>query len=67
MHRLRWIFGAALIGGVFAGCGGEDSPYSTPPSETGPEFAHKTADMMKQANAGTMDLKKAQHDAARKK
>jgi hypothetical protein len=67
MYRLRWAVCALFLACVMPGCG-EDSPPSTPVDEaTKPEFAQETADMMKQANAGSMDLKKAQDEAAKKK
>jgi predicted small lipoprotein YifL len=67
MYRLRWAVCALFLACVTPGCG-EDAPMSTPPEETTkPEFAQQTADMMKKANAGSMDLKKAQDEAAKKK
>jgi hypothetical protein len=56
---------AALLACIMPGCGGDgsDSPNSPQPADAGPEFVQKTADMMKQANAG-MDLKKAQQTKA---
>jgi hypothetical protein len=68
MDRLRSLICTAFLACIIPGCGaGEDSPNATPPSETGPEFAAKTAEMMKNANAG-MDLKKLrQSNAAQSK
>jgi hypothetical protein len=59
---------AAFLAALVPGCGdGMDSPNAPQPADAGPEFAQKTADMMKQANAGSMDLKKAQQENAAKK
>jgi hypothetical protein len=50
MYRLRWGVCALFLACLIPGCG-DDSPPSTPAEETAnPEFAQKTADMMKQAN-----------------
>jgi hypothetical protein len=68
MYRLRTLIGVAFLAGTISGCGDSvDSPTSTPPEQTGADFAKKTADMMKDANAGSMDLKKAQQSSAEKK
>jgi hypothetical protein len=65
MYRLRTLIGVAFLAGMISGCGdGLDSPASTPPEQTDADFAKKTADMMKEANAGSMDLKKAQQKSA---
>ena len=59
MIRLRCLAGAAILAGVISGCGGEDQPNAPAKAEDlGPDFAKKTADMMKNANSG-MDLKAA--------
>jgi hypothetical protein len=58
MNRLRLTLLTAFLAGVVSGCSEDQPNTSTPPSEAGPEFAKKTADMMKNANTG-MDFKKA--------
>ena len=64
MYRLRLTLCAAFLAGMISGCGdSSDSPNATPPEATDADFAKKTADMMKDANAG-MDLKKAQQQNA---
>ncbi len=57
MRRLSFAIAAGFLGCLFSGCG-EDQP-NTPaqPTDLNADFAKKTADMMKDANAG-MDLKK---------
>jgi hypothetical protein len=65
MKRLCSVICVAFLAGMISGCGdGSDSPNATPPTETNADFAKKTADMMKDANAGSMDLKKAQSKPA---
>jgi hypothetical protein len=66
MYRLRSVICVAFLAGMISGCGdGADSPNATPPEATNsPDFAKKTADMMKDANAGSMDLKKVQQKPA---
>jgi hypothetical protein len=67
MYRFRSVICVAFLAGLMSGCGGDgaDSPNATPPEATNsPDFAKKTADMMKDANAGSMDLKKAQQSNA---
>lgn len=59
MYRLRHaLFAASLVGlFVFVGCD-EDQPnkVATPDEVTAdPDFGKKSADMMKEANAKTMD------------
>ncbi|MGP0063111.1 MAG: hypothetical protein ACLQGP_05835 [Isosphaeraceae bacterium] len=59
MSRLRSMVLLAFLSGVIAGCGGESQPNApAEPADLGPDFAKKTADMMKNANSG-MDLKGA--------
>lgn len=58
MNRLRLMLLAAFLTGGVLGCSESQPNAPAEPSETGPEFAKKTADMMKNANQGTMDLKK---------
>jgi hypothetical protein len=63
MNRLRLTLVTAFLAGVVSGCSENQPNAPTPASETGPEFAKNTADMMKNANTG-MDLKKAKAAAA---
>lgn len=58
MRRLRDLGLAAILGGVLVGCGENQPNAPAKPEDLGPEFAAKTADMMKNANSG-MDLKAA--------
>jgi hypothetical protein len=58
MDRLRYVIVAVALAGFAPGCGGEEQPNApAAPSEVNEDFAKKTADMMKAANAG-MDPKK---------
>ena len=59
MFRLRFLLPTLFLAGIVSGCGDDQPNAPAQPSETGPEFAKKTADMMKEANKG-MDLKNAQ-------
>jgi hypothetical protein len=63
MNRLRLMLLTAFLAGVFSGCSEGQPNAPAEPSETGPEFAKKTAEMMKAANSG-MDLKKVNAGAA---
>jgi hypothetical protein len=56
MNRLRCAVVAAFLGGLIAGCGG-DQP-NPPAQEMTPEVGKSAADMMRKANSG-MDPKKA--------
>ena len=65
MYRLRSAICAAFLACLISGCGdGLDSPNATPPEQTNGDFAKKTADMMKDANAGSMDIKAAKQKGA---
>jgi len=65
MRRLSLAIAAALLGCIISGCG-EDQPNApAQQSELTPDFAAKTADMMKNANTG-MDPKAAKTKAAPK-
>ncbi len=66
MNHLRRIVLTAFLAGIISGCGEGQPNAPTPPSQTGPEFSQKTADMMKAANTG-MDLKKARQASAASK
>jgi hypothetical protein len=61
MNRFRCAVLTAFLAG-FLGCGEDQPNSSAQPSELGPDFAKKTADMMKDANKG-MDLKAAKSGA----
>jgi hypothetical protein len=63
MKRLRLLLCIAFLAGIVSGCGDDSNSGAQAPQDTGPEFAQKTADMMKAANTG-MDLSKAQKKPA---
>jgi hypothetical protein len=65
MRRLSLIVGAGFLGCVIGGCGENQPNAPAQPAEANADFIKKTADMMKDANAG-MDLKKARSNAAPK-
>ena len=58
MRRLTLAIGTAVLGCVVSGCGENQPNASAQPEQVDANFMKKTADMMKDANAG-MDLKKA--------
>jgi hypothetical protein len=58
MNRLRCALLAGLLAGLIPGCGEDQPNRPASPEEATPDFARKSADMMKAANAG-MDPKKA--------
>jgi hypothetical protein len=66
MRRLCFAISAAFLACLLSGCG-ENQPNApaTPEDVSAPDFAKKTADMMKNANSG-MDLKKAKAAATGK-
>jgi len=64
MHRLRYVFAAAVLVGFIPGCGGEDQPNaSATPEQVNADFGAKSAELMKNANTG-MDPKKAKSGGA---
>jgi hypothetical protein len=67
MRRLSLTIATAFLGCLLSGCG-DDQPNAPATAEdvNSPDFAKKTADMMKAANSG-MDLKKAKAENAASK
>jgi hypothetical protein len=58
MNRLRCLALAAILGGVFSGCGENQPNPPAKDADLGADFAKKSQDMMKDANSG-MNLKAA--------
>jgi hypothetical protein len=58
MHRLRFAVFTAFVAGVISGCGEDQPNAAAQPNEVNADFAKKSVDMMKSANAG-MDPKAA--------
>ena len=59
MNRLRCALLAGFLAGLIPGCGEDQPNRPASPEEATPDFAQKSADMMKAANTGMMDPKKA--------
>lgn len=67
MRPLRYLLVGAVLfgGGALVGCGEDQPNAAAQPQDLGPDFAKKTADMMKSANSG-MDPKQAKKPHASK-
>ena len=59
MNRLRSAVVAGILAGFISGCGDDQTGHPAQPNEVTPDFAKNSADMMKNANAGIPDPKKA--------
>jgi hypothetical protein len=65
MRRLTLAIAAGFLGCVFSGCGEDQPNQPAQPAQVNADFAKQTADMMKNANAGSMDLKKGKSATAK--
>jgi hypothetical protein len=52
MKRFRGAFAVAFLAGLLTGCGEDQPNQPASGSDLTPDFAAKSADMMKSANAG---------------
>ncbi len=65
MNRFRAFALAVVLAGLLPGCGEDQPNEPAQQKDLGENFAKKTADMMKNANSGMMDLKAAKKETAK--